>query len=295
MADTSLALMPFQVFANGIQSQINQKNQRALMFEQNAMNRENMALSQAYSVNNALNASRYERISKEKAGLNLNAESGYSPLAGASAPSVNAPQVPEFRFPDMASFMSQLSQTDLNQSQAEKNREEARGLKISNDARERANNLLKTLSPRLEIFHEKNGKVAVQFEVGSEEELQAYKNLMHTKSELSGFDADDIDNKLRKAISDGQLSDSEIVQSIIKRPAVETSKLFKEVIKIGRECSVLTNQGNLIKEQIETEKVNRKLAENKDIMTNLQKIFGDSDLGPLDRFLSILTIAIACR
>ena len=84
------------------------ERQKELANLQQKHNLESMSLSNKMSIDNALNAGIYERLSKQRAGFNLNAEGGFSPIAGASALSAgqgSAPSPPQMDFGSFAHLM----------------------------------------------------------------------------------------------------------------------------------------------------------------------------------------------
>ena len=111
------------LFGNFLSQQVNSMHQERFMRMQNAMNRENAQLQNSYNVMNALNAGRYERSSKEGAGLNINSDGGYNPIAGLSMPSTGSPQAPQMSPVDFAQANLADSQADLNRANADAVRE----------------------------------------------------------------------------------------------------------------------------------------------------------------------------
>lgn len=114
----SLAGSAVQSFSNWFTNQHNMSNQLELMDKQHAQNKELARIQQNYLLRNAENASIFERVSREKAGFNLNSEGGFSPLAGMSSPSTGSPSAPQMSPVDVATLLNASSQRKVADAQA---------------------------------------------------------------------------------------------------------------------------------------------------------------------------------
>ena len=126
---SGLAGSAFGFGLNSIASNISQANQLDMLRESNRLQRSNMQFANQLTRQNALDTPKLNRLGMEGAGFNVNAEKGFSPIAGQSGLGSSG-QGASMSPVDLASFTSAMANANLAQSQAKNLDVDTEGKKI---------------------------------------------------------------------------------------------------------------------------------------------------------------------
>lgn len=274
-------------------------NQKALQELQHAQNMSAMRVSNQMSIDNAKNAGLYERLSKQRAGLNLNADGGFSPVAGASAlgTGLGSASAPPPMSLDFSQFASMLQNQPIIDAQARLINAEAglkeRDLKNLNEA----DNVYRTLSSEIEVEVEKEDGNTVKhyINIASPQAMQAYRDVKKLKSDLATYDSDEALAILHRKIAEGQYKDNTVINAFVKRPVYEQKELLSRVAKAMSEVGlnaqkVLESQENirLMLTQEQLNKMEAKIKAHENTYLLLENVFGEGNEG----ILSAVTLTL---
>lgn len=289
----------------------NQQNEQQdyLMQKQHAFNLDTMAKSQQYQRQNALDAGMFEKFSKQRAGLNVNSDGGFSPVAGASPVGTGAPSAPQPNAPDFSQFANMMmqvplvrSQIALNQSQADSLAEETRGKRLHNDAIENQQNVFRALSKLISVEKDSDGK-EIYFDIISPEAFESYKAL----KALDTWKADQVaqraeatareaDAKLQTLIKNRQIKDDKVLQAYTNRPVDERTQILSSVVKalseVGLNLQKIEESKENVKLMITQEQLNKieaKIKAHENTYILLENIFGEGHDGVLSAVTLTLT------
>lgn len=286
------------IYTNSIQREF----QEDMLEKQNEMNRQNMALQNQYNVHNAINAGLYERMSKEKAGLNVNSDGGFSPIAGVSAPGVSAPGVPGMNTPKFDSqmfseFMKLETSKPLIDAQA-RDLNATAGLKeLELKRQNEVSNVISSLSPEVVVDIEQgDGKTVKHYiNITSPQALQAYRDIKKLKSDLASYDSDEAIAILNKKIAEGQYKDDSVIQAFVQEPVYKQKNFLADIAKAMSEVGlnaqkVLESQQNirLMMSQQQLNELDAKIKAHDNTYLLLENIFGKDHEG----ILSAVTLTL---
>lgn len=260
----------FNSFMNNGLSNKQYSQQKELAELQMSHNKQLMNLQNSQNIQNAINAGTYERLSKQKAGLNLNSEGGFSPIAGASSPGVSQGSAPATSPVDFASFINSASQAILAQKQASNIEEDTKRKKLENQGTEEENRWYSwSMSPEfndLEYNKELNGFILPNVEMvtipsktrkGVEARELAKARI---NEELHRLEMSLSQSELAQMVADGQLKDNEVVRALQRLPQAQYDEVMKRISEISAHIQVLNKQGNLLVTENELKKLEKEFS-----------------------------------
>lgn len=304
------ALDTFSKFALAGQ---NMDNQEYLMKLQHKLNLDAMDKQNSQNIHNALMAGTIERASKEKAGLNINAEGGFSPIAGASSPGTGSPSAPPIQAPDFASFAQLMQTAPLVKAQARKLNADAEAQEQENaGTREENAWYSRVIKPSQDVDFDSNGNLVfgvsvpnqgatddtemsgVLPEVGSTSSklppsttkrgvLARKQARAIIQAELKEIHARELKAELEGAIADGQLKDPEVMQAFFKQPYWQQEYVCEQISELLSRELLQDRQGQLALSEKELNVLEKNMSTN-GLIDGIEKdIDSDAPVGQVFR------------
>lgn len=228
---------------------------KELMREQYAMQRQNN-----------LDAMTLARQSKEKAGYNVNADGSFSP-------SVNPPQAGQTALPtNSGSSIDNIARDELSYTQAELLSSQKRGQDIQNEIDERTLNNLRSQDKMYQsvTYDPTTGQYVIDMPViNSKLDFEAIQDIYRWNGERYTISANVSQDRLREAISSGQLQDCDLLQKMINMEPAKYDQLIAEIARskamrelVDAQTNTEKERKDLVKAQTATEKERKDLVKN---------------------------------
>lgn len=251
---------PFvDLFSKFQMANIQNENQEYLMKKQHQYNLDAMNKTNSQNIMNALEAGSIERASKEKAGLNINVDGGFSPIAGATSPGTGAPSAPMPNAPDFATFATLSQQAPLVKAQARKLNADAEAQELENRGTTEENAwYARVIKPSATVDFDDKGNLVLGASVPNEgatadsemsgelpetgvtssklppsttkrgvlARKQARKRI---EAELADLDAKTYQSLIQKAIAKGQLDDPDVFKALVDAPLWQQEFIYEQI------------------------------------------------------------------
>lgn len=257
--DFSFATPVLDTFSKFALAGQNMENQEYLMKLQHKYNLDAMDKQNSQNIHNALMAGTLERASKEKAGLNINAEGGFSPIAGASSPGTGSPSAPPIQAPDFASFAQLMQSAPLVKAQARKANADAEAQEIENQGTREENAwYARVIKPSTTVDFDSSGNIVLGASVPNQgatdgadmsgvlpEVASSSANLppsttkkgvlarkqarKRIEAEIAELDARTYKAEIESAIASGQLDDPDVMKALIDAPLWQQEFVYEQI------------------------------------------------------------------
>lgn len=246
---------------------------------------QNMLWRQQQEQQNFLNANGalIKRQSLERAGLNVNADFGYSPALQASQPTPVQQQPMDFSAINSlgANVAQLLQQQPLIDAQKQKTSEEARSLKIENDRKVSEDAMLYNLDliantlanskdiPELKIC---------PFNAGALRAKLSYDNYRTTVAQ----------NAVQTLIANKQIDDNEVITKWARLPVEQFNKIFNEALNVAQDTQTSKAQHDLFVSQKDLNELEEEMKRNGNLHELITKYLGDGAVADVCHGLVIL-------
>lgn len=217
------------------------------------------------------NGALIKRQSMERAGLNPNADYGYSPNLTASTPSPAQLSAPQFNM-DMNSVMSLLQlmqQKPVLDADARQKNADAEKQELQNDI------------TKAEIGANPGGVADI-----GERKYQI--SVANFEALLQKQNADMAEDRLRQMVAEGQFKDSKVANALIQMPYREYRYLFNQVKNLMADTELKKSNKEFIDSQKLTEDLEREITENSNLMELIDKYIPEGGLRDLSHLFVIL-------
>lgn len=243
-----------------------------------------------------------KRDSMQRAGLNLNMESGGYPSLSAPASNLESVKSSNVDFQALMQGLQLDQQSKLINAQSRQLNADAERQEIEN-AREKSvdtvlSNYIKNYIdvPENEFVID---STPVTYNKGT---FEAKKQTREWESEVKKLDSQDIKNTLDKIIYDQQLEDSRVVQALKEMPYQSYRHLCESVDNLIKDRSVMDSVialNNAMKEnqdsQTELNRLEKKITENTNLNELIHKYLGDGALADFAQLLVVVLGAVTGR
>ena len=217
------------------------------------------------------NGALIKRQSMERAGLNPNADYGYSPNLTASTPTPAQLSAPQFN-PDMSTVMSMLQlmqQKPVSEAQARQTNADAEAQELQNDI------------TKAEIGANPGGVADI-----GERNYQI--SVANFQSMLQKQNADMAEDRLRQMVADGQFENPKVAKALLEMPYRQYRYLINQSKDLLADVAEKKANQGFLESKTATEDLERKITENSNLMELIDKYIPEGGLRDLAHLVVIL-------